>query len=483
MKKSWVAWSAALLVGCLPVAHQDAKDGGSPGDEELPDVPQQSRRIGSTGGTLAMAGVEVRIPAGALSDETTLTLTVVDEVDALPALDDGLERDSRIVILQPHGTQFAQPVTITIPHDGRGRRVFRLADEADADWEPVADVSTSDVAATFQTQTFSYYVVTRPGLRRGETIHDYRVPIVPDRASGLPTQTAGPPLYDRGSAFWVEREEGRWKIWRLALDAGPGEPVLIASTPWPEPGLALSQIWITKNHVVWHLMADDRLSGLASVSKDGSVYRSDLPFLNPLFPRNEGLVSLDYRGSTGNVPDIYELSPATGGLTGLPGALNGLVREGCIHDAATNTLACVIGGLSYDGDGGYGVTTYDFQTGQRTNLGRSNNYMFGALNQNAANWFTASVSVPAGLMVWPKAGGEPRFYATWSDPAVFYAVDEESIYLCRGQELVQVSVSDFTETRLALDCSQVLGVDDSHIYFLGMADAGPHYLFKRLPKH
>ncbi len=105
--KGMAASAALLLVGCLP-----------PGESV-------STRVGPVGGTLESAlGARVVIPAGALTSETELTLTVVE------AGPDRLE-----VFLSPTDTRFQREVALEIRYDGaRAPALFRFESSA---WRPV----------------------------------------------------------------------------------------------------------------------------------------------------------------------------------------------------------------------------------------------------------------------------------------------------------------------------------------------------------
>lgn len=60
---------------------------------------------------------------------------------------------------KPHGTTFANPVTIELPFTGVGNVVLRLDDEADTSWEAVDGATFAKGIATFKTSKFSIYIV------------------------------------------------------------------------------------------------------------------------------------------------------------------------------------------------------------------------------------------------------------------------------------------------------------------------------------
>lgn len=92
-----------LLSGCL---------GG--GDDPVTEPAQASAAIGPAGGTLlGPDGVELMVPAGALAQTTTLTITKT--ADGAPALGGQLLAGGAVYEFTPHGLNFAVPVTIGFP--------------------------------------------------------------------------------------------------------------------------------------------------------------------------------------------------------------------------------------------------------------------------------------------------------------------------------------------------------------------------------
>lgn len=75
---------------------------------------QQQSGIGASGGTVnGPNGATIVIPAGALSQNTNIA--IAQSSTGAPALPSGLTAVGEMFALTPHGTQFATPVTITIP--------------------------------------------------------------------------------------------------------------------------------------------------------------------------------------------------------------------------------------------------------------------------------------------------------------------------------------------------------------------------------
>ena len=116
--------------------------------------------IGEDGGTVTgdEPGLEAVIPAGALDNPTLIELRSTDEPDAQPIPD---ATPDSFVRATPHGVQFDTPVSMTIPKTEPGAcEVFRLDDELDTTWEPVAGpITCTNDSVSFATTGFSIFGV------------------------------------------------------------------------------------------------------------------------------------------------------------------------------------------------------------------------------------------------------------------------------------------------------------------------------------
>src|SRR5204863_6574804 len=93
--------------GAVLVVAGLAACGGSDHD----DAPATTLTVGTAGGTLAgPAGSQVVVPAGALAQPTSITITQ-DQAGA-PALPPGSTSLGAMFALTPHGTGFAMPATL-----------------------------------------------------------------------------------------------------------------------------------------------------------------------------------------------------------------------------------------------------------------------------------------------------------------------------------------------------------------------------------
>jgi len=86
------------------------EDGGSTGREG------NSLSVGPAGDTLSAAGVELIVPAGALSEETTFSISVL--LSGYPELAADYELRSAVIALEPHGLSFLKPVSLALPFTG-----------------------------------------------------------------------------------------------------------------------------------------------------------------------------------------------------------------------------------------------------------------------------------------------------------------------------------------------------------------------------
>jgi hypothetical protein len=120
----------------------------------------QPRGIGPDGGTVTGTnGATIVVPAGALSSTVDLGITEIDASSAsLPA---GIRRLGAVYELTPHGTNFAAPVTVTVPFDpaqvsaGRSVQALKTTDAALTSWGVVADPSVSGTTLSVEVSSFS----------------------------------------------------------------------------------------------------------------------------------------------------------------------------------------------------------------------------------------------------------------------------------------------------------------------------------------
>ena len=133
--------------------------------------PEASAIIGPAGGIVEVTnassplyGVKVVVPAGALDNDTTITITqsVIE-----PAIPDTAAKVSKIVSLNPDGIIFNTPVSVTIPYNDTGvadENKLQIYSYNGYSWEGVTfnNRDTAKKILTAQTRHFSYHVVLEP---------------------------------------------------------------------------------------------------------------------------------------------------------------------------------------------------------------------------------------------------------------------------------------------------------------------------------
>lgn len=156
----WILAATLALTAC-----GGGDDGGG-----NPSGAQPTSGIGSAGGTVTGPnGSQVVIPAGALSTNTSIG--VAQSSQGAPPLPAGMTSAGPMFALTPHGTQFAAPVTITIPYDSSaasGAAPVLYKTNAQNQWEPVSGATFASGMATAQISGFSYTQVVLPPLARNE---------------------------------------------------------------------------------------------------------------------------------------------------------------------------------------------------------------------------------------------------------------------------------------------------------------------------
>ncbi len=109
---------------------------------------------GTISGTVESGQVGVDIPAGALVEDTELSIQTVSVDAPTPA---GKELASATYAFLPHGTEFASTATLIIPHDGSASGAVRLDDENDTTWSELSDISIKASTIEVKVDGFSIY--------------------------------------------------------------------------------------------------------------------------------------------------------------------------------------------------------------------------------------------------------------------------------------------------------------------------------------
>ncbi|MBN1948019.1 MAG: hypothetical protein JW797_20290 [Bradymonadales bacterium] len=108
-----------------------------------------------------MGDTSADIPTGALSE--TIEIGIAQTTTDVP-LPSGYELRGEVFAFTPHGTTFAQPVTITLPYSGSsdGLVVLHLDDDSDTSWEILTTATFGGGIATLQVDSFSLMGVAGP---------------------------------------------------------------------------------------------------------------------------------------------------------------------------------------------------------------------------------------------------------------------------------------------------------------------------------
>jgi hypothetical protein len=142
----------------------DAGEGG--GTDDLPDAGGTASNDGAVvlsdvGGSFTALGVELEVPAGAVTAETELTVTVGG--DPPVPLPSNWELLGEIFVLTPHGLEFAAPITLRIPYDQSGVTPPMLVSLPgvgdDEEWSVLSASFEEEGFASVERTTLSYYAV------------------------------------------------------------------------------------------------------------------------------------------------------------------------------------------------------------------------------------------------------------------------------------------------------------------------------------
>jgi len=157
-----------MLGGMLLVAGIAGCGSGSDGAPPVPGPAPAPTGIGPAGGTVTGPnGATVVVPAGALSQTVDLR---IEQVDATARLPEGLTTAGAAYALTPHGTSFAQPVTVTIPFDpaqvpgGDSVQLLKTTNAALTEWAPVPGATVAAGSVSAPVTSFSDFVVFVPRL-------------------------------------------------------------------------------------------------------------------------------------------------------------------------------------------------------------------------------------------------------------------------------------------------------------------------------
>jgi hypothetical protein len=109
-------------------------------------------------------GAGLAIPAGAVNEDVEITATLITDLagSGYSAAPGYTSRVPFALALEPHGLQFNQPATLTLPDldGGAWPVVLRSDDEADTTWESAGVVESGDGAVSLSIGGFSGYALS-----------------------------------------------------------------------------------------------------------------------------------------------------------------------------------------------------------------------------------------------------------------------------------------------------------------------------------
>lgn len=159
MSRSLHGFAMALMLGFLAVGtvgcgSDDSSDGGG---QQSPQTVSKDVSA-ATGGTVEGPGVKLDIPPGALSEDTTISVTVKSKA-GIPGQDTVA---SSVFEMGPDGLQFSQPVTVRLDFDASNPPADSTAQIAvleGSTWRALGDSAVSGSSVTATTTHFSTFAV------------------------------------------------------------------------------------------------------------------------------------------------------------------------------------------------------------------------------------------------------------------------------------------------------------------------------------
>lgn len=150
-------WAPAMMMGLSLIACGD--------DDAVEELASVTMLIGPAGGEVNLAsGAKVEIPSGALSAMTEIKISEKSPRDVAALGTDAQAASEKPIAFEPHGTQFALPVKISLPFDRDSAELtaMKLNDDADTTWENVAVMEKAAGKLVIATTSFSIYWPVRP---------------------------------------------------------------------------------------------------------------------------------------------------------------------------------------------------------------------------------------------------------------------------------------------------------------------------------
>ena len=117
--------------------------------------------VGASGGIVkGPDGVELRIPAGALTKDVTFSIAVA-ATGEYPPLPGDFNVAGSVYALTPHGQKFLTPVVLSLPDPG-GAGTTAIRAEVGGSWAAVGTAQVTGDAVELSTGTLSFYAAASP---------------------------------------------------------------------------------------------------------------------------------------------------------------------------------------------------------------------------------------------------------------------------------------------------------------------------------
>ena len=183
-------------------------------------TPEASATIGPSGGTVEVAnsssplyGIKVEIPAGALNNDTTIT---INQVDSEPTIPDTAVKVSKTVSLKPDSIIFNKPVSITISYndtDVSDENALQVYTYNGFSWEGVTFKKRDTISNTITALSghFSSFAVFEPKASETQTTFDPAVNGFKIKNFGSPENCAGMVSYAKW--FFQNKECALYKAY------------------------------------------------------------------------------------------------------------------------------------------------------------------------------------------------------------------------------------------------------------------------------
>lgn len=461
---------------------------GPDGSEAALDGP---KTVGVEGGTFKLSDVTLRVPAGALADDTALSVAPLKDERDLDepriAGEGELLLSSKIYAFTPHGTKFARPVAVELPCEAKADMVVRREEGKAATWEQVEGATFKDGSAHFEIEGFSYYAA----VRRADGPNEPRLPVDPSpfepdpnptfiqgefvaevHDSGTRSSGSERTVFDGGRLYWTQNKDGALGIYSLDMSgSAPAQPRLLWQTTWiGDSGWTDPPLLVTSQHLMFPLigMIDSpdgpvHNDGWAALRKDGTGFKAKLWENWWVGVRGDSALMLEQDFYSSD-PHQYALSLETGAASILPA--NFEAGEQCAYDPAADELGCSREGV---------FISYRFAESSLRMLASSPDLpgqYFGSIltKYNATHWFTSSRTESGRRIAAVARDGSGVTYYPLDVPGAV-AVDDGALYACLEGALTRVSLADQSQAKLSDDCGSssgvsVLGCDASYVYYL-----------------